>query len=159
MEQRILIITPDDEIKKIPYTDYKDLQKAVDGYFERCASFGLPVISVLAEGKKKLPVDVFCNEEFMLQRHKFSKVNAVATLIAKQEIRGNVAIVVREMETDSRGFYYKEEEMDNGEIEEALCECWTAEDTLLRFIKANEATIQALHKKIDIIEGNKRIRQ
>ena len=158
MEQRIIIITPDDEIKTMPYHNYTDLQKAVGGYFEICASFELPVISVLANGRERLPVDLFCNDEFLLQKHDFSKVNAVATLLAKQEIRGTVAVAVRvidEMGADTRGFCYKEEDVD-GETEEALCECWTAEDTLLRFAKANEKAIQALHKELDITEGSRK---
>ena len=150
--QKIIIITPEDEIKSADYEDHESIQKVVDGCFEVCGKAIMPLTT------GELQVTLFCNDEALLRSDKqFEKLNAVASLICSSEnnfieLHGNVAIAV-DVDTptgiDSRGFKYMEEEVGGGEIEEAICEHWCAEYMLLLYINHNEKTIKKLHEDYD----------
>ena len=157
MSGKIIIIKPDDTITSSDYTGYQSLSDAVNGMIEHFHSTELPVEPSLAHGQETLPVDLYCNEEFMLiDSEEFNKVNAFASLLTGQEIRGNVAMVVDAGGGENRGFEYLEETVD-GKVEEALCECWTAEDTVLKYINQNRDKLQDLHKKLDNNKSEPRI--
>lgn len=143
MSEKIIVITPNDTIELQDYTDYKSLQQAVNGMIERFHSDRLPI------GAGGLKIDLFCNEEFLLiESEEFNKVNAVASLMSGQEIRGNVAVTVYAGDGESRGFEYKEAMID-GEMQEDICECWVAEDLVMRYIAANRSALKELHDRLD----------
>ena len=149
--QKIIILKSDDTIESKEYKGYDSIHDAVDGLIENCGRTQLP----LAIGKP-LSVSFWCNEEFLIRNdEKFDKVNAIASTICGQEIRGDVAVTVdvwNENGLDSRGFKYLEEEVGDGEIEEAICEHWLAADTLLLYINQNKDILKEMHEKYD---GNK----
>ena len=153
MSGKLIIITSDDDIKLRDYEDYQSIQEGVGGgLFERiCTEFMLPVDPVLCHGASEICCDMYCNEEFFYRSdNEFQKANAVSMLITGQpHIRGNVVLIPSDPETgNNRGFEYFEEEVD-GEIEEALCECWSAEDILLRYINNNQDKLNEIHKAKD----------
>ena len=144
---KIIIITPDDTIKSMDYVNWETLQQAVGGNFEHFHSDKLEIPMF-----DNIPISFWCNEEFLIRDdEKFDKINAVATLLCGQEIRGDVAVSADENSLDgvrSRGFKYAEEEND-GEIEEAICEHWFAEDTFMLFINRNKDAIRKVHEELD----------
>lgn len=148
MCEKIIIITPEDNIKLADYNGYESLSGAVDGTISRFYEIELSVYPFLADGKDFLPVELYCNDDFLIKDDKqFDKINAVASSISGQEIRGNVAMVVKNGEND-RGFRYIEEDA-HGKTEEALCECWSAEDTILYYINTNKDKFKEFHSKMD----------
>lgn len=151
---KMIILTPDDGIKLSDYENYTSLQKAVNGNFEHCFSFDLPVDPVLCNGAVSIPCDLYCNEEFLIDSsEEFNKINAVASLIMSDErrfseIRGNVALLPSTDDGGNRGFKYQEIIIE-GNIEENLCECWSAEDTIMLFINKNAEMLDKIHKEFD----------
>ena len=140
---RGIIIDGNDNVTTKEYTNYKDINDAVGGVFSRCGSIG---IEIPFQGNVKC--DIFCNDEFLISDdEQFDKINAIATLMTNQDIRGNVFILVNEGE-DNRGFEY----IETPDGEEDICECWMAEDLLMRFITNNREIIEQIHKDFD---GNK----
>lgn len=126
------------------------MQKAVGGLIEHFHDTKVVVEPTLCDGKEVLPLVMFCNEEFLIDDDpKFDKVNAVATLICGQEIRGDVAVVVDSGNGDSRGFQYKEYVEEGCEPEEDLCECWAVEDSLMKFVNSYREELRDIHKKYD----------
>lgn len=144
--RKILIITPDEEIKSIEYKDWKSIQEAVEGHFE--IFYRTPM--ELPSGN--IDTTFYCNEEFLIiNDEKFDKINAAASLLYGGEIRGNVAVTV-DLDTpdgiESVGFEYMEEDV-GGEIEEAICEHWWVKDAIMRFINDNRDVINELHMRYD----------
>lgn len=151
---KIIVLTSNDTIETADYTNYCSIQAVVGGNIEFFHSTKIPVMSMFAHGESVLPVTMYCNEEFLIDESEdFNKLNAVASLISGQEIRGKVAILVDTGDGENRGFEYLEEET-NGEITEAFCECWTAMETLRRFISDKETAIRELHQKYDNIKSD-----
>jgi len=148
MAGKILVLTPDDTVKTADYKDYSSINDEVHGLYEVFHEDKLPMII-----GDDLDIVFFCNEEFLIRDDdEFNKINAVASLLSGQEIRGNVVIAVNELTDDgydSRGFEYMEEDVGGGEIEEAICEHWLAEDTFLLFINQNADALKELHEKFD----------
>lgn len=148
--QKMIILTPDDTVKTADYENYDSLHNAVDGLYEVFHEDKLPLDMI---GKKPLDISFYCNEEFLIRSdEKFEKINAIASALAGQEIRGDVAVLVRTETPDGydiRGFEYLEEEVGDGEIEEAICECWCAEDTFMLFASRNKEALCDLHKRLD----------
>ena len=155
MQEKIIVIKPDDTIDLQDYTDYKSLQQAVNGMIEHFHSDKLPidptqVDPMAANIKSSLPVDLFCNEEFLVNdSEEFDKINAVASLLSGQEIRGNVAMVVNAGGGENRGFEYKDYEDENEIVHIGYCECSAACDTLREFVVRNENELEQLHKQLD----------
>lgn len=153
MSGKMIVIKPDDTIELADYNGYESLSEAVGGggMIEYFHSTDLPVLPSLAHGKETLPVDFICNEEFLIDdSEEFNKINAVASLLSGKEIRGNVIMLVNNGNGENRGFEYLEEEtVEGAEPEEALCECWTAEDTVLKYINTTRAELQKLHQQYD----------
>lgn len=149
MNEKIVVITPQDKIELADYDGYKSMSNCVGGLVERFHKTDLPMMSVFANGDDKVAVDFYCNEEFLvLNDKKFDKINAVASLISGKEIRGDVALVVSCGGGENRGFRYMEED-NGGKVEMAVCECWCIEDVLERYVKENKDVIKDLHKKED----------
>lgn len=150
---KIIVITPDDEIKSYNFTD-TTISEIVDGIPARIGSTAL---KLYATGEL-LPISLFCNDDFMNEEEGFDKINAVASTMCNNEIRGNLAIVVDVTEhfgeISHRGFEYIEREVD-GTPEEDICEHWLAVDTLMFFIKHNKEIIRELHNKYDGHYGEK----
>lgn len=155
MTEKIIVLTPDDTIELVDYNDYKSLQGAVNGMIELFHRDKLPidpteVDPMAANIKSSLPVDLFCNEEFLVNdSEEFDKINAVASLLSGQEIRGNVAMVVDAGGGENRGFEYKEYEDENEIVHIGYCECSAACDTLRWFIEKNANELERLHKQLD----------
>ena len=154
MSGKMVVLTPEDTIQLADYEDYKSIQNAVHGSIEHCFSFELPVDPVLCGGRKTIPCDLYCNDEFLISNNKeFDKINAVASLIMSggnniAEIRGNVVLVPYAGEGRNRGFDYKEVKIDD-EVEEDLCECWAVEDVLMRYIGRNTEALKQFHAEFD----------
>lgn len=153
MEEKIIVIKPDDTIELADYDGYKSLKKTVNGLIERFDSFALPIDPTLI-GKKavtKLSVSLYCNEEFLISDSKeFDKINAVASLISNQEIRGNVAMVVLCTDDgENRGFEYESFKDENGTALDAPCECLAAYGSVMEFIHLNECRLENLHEQLD----------
>ncbi len=153
MSGKMIVIKPDDTIELADYNGYESLSQAVGGggMIEYFHSADLPVLPALAHGKESLTVDLICNEEFLIDGgEEFDKINAVASLLSGREIRGNVLMLVNNGDGTNRGFEYLEEEtVEGAEPEEALCECWSAEDTVLKYIKTTRDKLENLHKQYD----------
>ena len=153
--QKLIIITPEDTLKLVDYNGYDTIHEAVDGIYEHFFSDDIPVVNGIGtNGGNSVKCSFFCNEEFLIRDdEQFDKINALATLLSGQEIRGNVALTVdyynEDGELDSRGFEYLEEDVGDGEIEEAICECWGVEDTLLSTINHNRDKLAQCHRDMD----------
>ena len=148
MSGKILILTPDDTVESKDYKDYSSINEGVGGTYEMFHSDKIPMVI-----GDDLEVAMFCNDEFLIRDdEKFNKINATASLLSGQEIRGDVVVTVNHYTDDgydSRGFEYKEEDTGDGEIEEAICEHWLAEDTFLLYISHNADALKELHEKYD----------
>lgn len=145
--QKAIIFTPDDNIESVDYKDWHTINEAVGGTFQTCGniSFGHPEKSF----EEALQLTMFCNDEFLVRDDKeFEKVNAIATLLSDEEIRGNI-ILVADVETPdgiaSRGFEYAEA---NGE--QLLCEHMLVFDAFEQFIANHKEEIQNIHKALDM---------
>lgn len=150
MQEKIIVITPEDTFQLKDYNGYRSLEETVNGTISVCDRIEIPVIPTLANGKDKLKVFMYCNDNFHIENKKeFEKINAIASAMTGQELRGNIALVVDEGKGNARGFHYMEEDIGGGEIEEALCECWTVEDTLMKFRNQNSKAIMNLHREYD----------
>ncbi len=139
---RMIILTPDDEVKSDVFEKGEDLFEAVNGFTARLCSVNLPCgINEIVN------CDVYCNDCFLIDESKeFDKLNAVASALFKQEVRGNVVILPREGLDNNRGFEY----IENEEGEEDFCECWFAEDRLMLFVNQNREALKELHNEFDI---------
>ena len=154
MSEKILIVTNDEKIEMMDYTDYQSIQKAVNGSFQLLAVTKIGVNPIYSHGKYYLDVCLFCNENFLIDDdEEFDKINAFGSALTGQEIRGNVAILIDTLDCDNRGFEYLEEEK-NGKPEEALCECWAAKQSIEQHMRYNEKRYAELHKKYDKNKGN-----
>lgn len=150
MQEKIIVITPEDTFQLKDYNGYESLSEVVNGSLSMCDKIEIPVMPMLANGKEKITAVMFCNDEFLIDNKKeFDKINAIASAMSGQELRGNIALVVDKGKGETRGFHYMEEDVGGGEIEEALCECWTVEDTLMQFRNQNQKAIKDLHKQYD----------
>jgi len=152
----MVVITSDDEVKTMPYEDYRSQQKAVEGSIEH---FGSSTISIPFGGNLK--VDFWCNEEFRYsEAESCKKVNPLgsalysgildkgeATFTEQGLIFGNVAITVALPEGETRGF----ENIIDDEGEQDICETWFVEDILLRIKNGleREGISQSLHEGYD----------
>lgn len=168
---KLIVITPDDTIETKDYVSYESISDAVNGSFEHLHSMrpedadlqysiNVPIEPILSvDGKSEVPVDLFCNDEFLVDSsEEFDKINAVASQLLGQEIRGNVVALVYEGGGENRGFEYKEyTEVEGAEPEEDLCECWGVEDTLLKYINSTKENLQELHKQYDNNKSEPRI--
>lgn len=149
MNEKIIVIKPDDTIALADYTGYETLRDTVNGAIENFHSTALPVSPVLVPNTDHLDITLFCNDAFLISdSREFDKVNAVASILSGKEIRGNVAVVVDVGGGETRGFEYKEISVD-GDIEEDFCECWAAEDTIMRYINDNRDKLREVHKEFD----------
>lgn len=149
MEERILIITPEDKVISKTYHGNMSIQEAVGGYEENCGTQPIPVIAAVVEGKENLDINIYSNGSFAISNdEQFEKINAVASLIAETEIRGNAVVLLNEGIGKERGFKYEEEEM-NGTLAESPCECWTAETTIKGFIHRFRDIIHECHEQFD----------
>ena len=145
---KMIIVKPDETVVSVDYEGYDSIHKAVDGLYEIFQNnVDLPVGFL---GKVK--TTFYCNEEFLCRDdEKFDKINAFATLVTGLEIRGDIVILPQKENPDGidcRGFEYLEEEND-GEIEEAFCEHWFAEDTIMRYISKHKDKLNELHERYD----------
>ena len=139
MSEKILIVTNDEKIEMMDYTDYQSIQKAVNGSFQLLAVTKIGVNPIYSHGKYYLDVCLFCNENFLIDDdEEFDKINA---------------ILIDTLDCDNRGFEYLEEEK-NGKPEEALCECWAAKQSIEQHMRYNEKRYAELHKKYDKNKGN-----
>lgn len=86
MEKYIIKITSDDKIELVPYEGYNTINKCVGGWYERCGRIPSNEVS---EG---YDYSIWCNEEFLYVDD--CKFNAIATILANQQIYGNVAILL-----------------------------------------------------------------
>ena len=144
---KMIIVKPDETVVSVDYEGYDSIHDAVDGLYEIFHRTDLPVGFL---GKVK--TSFYCNEEFLCRNdEKFDKLNAFATLVSGLEIRGDI-VILPQKETpdgiDCRGFEYLEEE-NCGEIEEAFCEHWFAEDTVMRYISKYKDKLNELHERYD----------
>ena len=153
MSGKMIVIKPDDTISLADYNGYESLSEGVGGggMIEYFHTTDLPVMPAMAHGKETLSVDLVCNEEFLIDgSEEFDRINAVASLLSGQEIRGNVLMIVNNGDGSNRGFEYLEEPaVEGAEPEEALCECWTAEDTVMKYINNTKDELAKLHKQYD----------
>ena len=149
MEERILIITPEDKVISKTYYGNMSIQEAVGGYEENCGTQSIPVIAAVVEGKENLDINIYSNGSLAIMNDKqFDKINAVASLIAETEIRGNAVVLLNEGIGKERGFKYEQEETD-GTLSESPCECWTAETTIKGFINRFRHIIHECHEQFD----------
>lgn len=107
MNQNIIIITNEEQIKSAEYTNYKDIQKAVDGTFEIYAKLGFHK----ANGET-VTLLFFCNEEALLiDSEEMNKINAGAYLLNNETvIYGNIAVLIDAGMGEDRGFTPEETE-------------------------------------------------
>ena len=157
MSEKILIVTNDEKIEMMDYTDYQSIQKAVNGSFQLLTVTKIGVNPIYSHGNNYLDVCLFCNENFLIDDdEEFDKINAFGTVLTGQEIRGNVAILIDTLDCDNRGFEYLKEEK-NGKTEEALCECWAAKQSIEQHMRNNEERYAELHKAYDKNKGNPKV--
>lgn len=158
MSEKIIVIKPDDTIELADYDGYKSLSKTVNGMITCFHRLDLPVdpveINPFVSGPTKLSVDLYCNDEFLIDDSKeFDKINAVASLMSNQEIRGNVAMVVDAGGGENRGFEYKDYTNDQeGGVAMDYCECAAAMKSVRDYIFLNNRELHRLHARFD---GNK----
>ena len=147
LEEKAIILTSDDKIQCATYTDGGTLYELIDGFPEDCGSQIIPVFPEMTEGRKELEVNIYCNSEYVLSdSDKYDKINAVASLIAEREIRGEAVLLVNESAGEKRGFL--SEENDNPE-EEHISELWAVRNVLEGFINLNRKMIYECHKQFD----------
>lgn len=177
MEEKIIVIKPDDTIELADYDGYESLSKTVNGMITCFHRLDLPVdpveINPSVSGPTKLNVDLYCNDEFLIDDSKeFDKINAVAFLMSNQEIRGNVAMVVDAGGGENRGFEYKDYTNDQEGVRNGFrecrnqvvsttltteggggamdyCECAAAMKSVWEFIHLHERALKGLHEKYD----------
>jgi len=141
MNENIIVITPDDTITTANYNGYNSLKEVVDGCIERFHCMELDFSLPHLEEKDVLGINFYCNEEFLISDdEQFDKVNAIASLISGQEIRGNVAM------TACDGYDEEERGFQQGRETNVM------EKILERYVEGNKEKIANLHKEFD---GNK----
>lgn len=146
MSEKIIVVTSDEKIETVDYTDFISIQRAVNGSFELFATSQMAVDKDII-----LDICLFCNEEFLIDdSEEFDKINAFGTLLSGKEIRGNVAILIDTLNCDNRGF----ESLENSNNEEALCECSIVKKILEQFIFDNKEKVKKLHDKYDNNKSN-----
>lgn len=159
VESVMVVITSDDEVKTMPYVDYKSQKEAVEGYIEHFGS-----AEIFVPFGQNLKIDFWCNEEYRYcEAESCKKVNPVGSALyggllkgldvsealsdEQGLIFGNVAITVSLPEGETRGF----ENIIDEEGEQDICEAWIVEDILLRVKNhmEREGMIQTLHENYD----------
>lgn len=137
-ERKQIILTPNDEILHENYAGYESLSKGVGGCIGICTTQNIPIFP------KPVKADFYCNDEFLLiNDEKFSKCNAIATLLSGQPIYGNV-VIVKNIGEDNIGFEYLSKDG-----EEEITETWMIEDALMRFKNDNIKNIEQIHEEYD----------
>lgn len=152
MSEKMIIITSDDKLKSVDYNGFESLSREIANgdSFSYCGRQDIPTIPALADGKDHIEAIFYCDDNCAISNDaRFDKINAVATLITGNEVCGDVAMLFHEGNGVTRGFKYFEEEVGDGVFEQALCEHWTVEDTLMRFMHDCKEDIQKLHKEGD----------
>ena len=138
MSEMMILLKPNDSMGKKEYNGYASLREAVDrniSYFHQAV--------VETTSGRRLNFDMICNDEFLISEdEQFQKVNAFASMMSGQEIRGTVAILVDCGDGENRGFY------DSS----VYSECEDAMKVFQHFFESHREEIQKLHKKFD---GNK----
>ena len=90
MREMIIVLKANDTMTKKPYEGFESLRETVEGTI---SYFHSAVVQTILG--KRLNVDMICNDEFAIDNdEKFDKVNALASVMSGQEIRGNVAVIV-----------------------------------------------------------------
>ena len=89
MDEYMIVITPKDEIKIEPFSDFKDVQKVVHG----TADTVLVERYHLKKAEKSIIYHMFCNDDFMAIPNIDYKPNALVSMLYNQLIIGNVVMV------------------------------------------------------------------
>ncbi len=138
MDKKLILITPEDEVKNAPYEGYKDVSNGVDGVISRLTTLDIetPIGNI--------ECDVYCNDCFLIE-DRFDKCNAIATILTGTPIYGNVVILQRDGLDRNKGFEY----FENEEGEEDLCECWFVEDRIMLYANRNRDVLKEVHESLD----------
>ena len=80
----------------------------------------------MTDGKQEIAINIYCNGEYIMsESDKYDRINAVASLIAEREIRGEVILLVSEDAGEQRGFLSENDE-------DSICELWAVRNVLGR---------------------------
>lgn len=146
--EKMIVLHPDETVSLADYNGYETIRDAVDGNIEHFFVTDMSIGPLSHLGV--ISVDFYCNEEFLIRNDKkFDKINAVASLISRQEIRGDVAVLVNAGNGENRGFDYKEYSEDGCEPEQDICECWFVEDAFCRLVNTHREDLKELHEQFD----------
>ena len=89
MNKYMILITPKDDIKVVPFTKFEDVKKAVDGY----ADTVLMGDYHFKKTEETITYHMLCNDYFATIPEVNYKPNALVSMLYNQLIIGNVVIV------------------------------------------------------------------
>lgn len=89
MNKYMILITPKDDIKVVPFTKFEDVKKAVDGY----ADTVLMGDYHFKKTEETITYHMLCNDDFATIPDADFKPNALVSMLYNQLIIGNVVIV------------------------------------------------------------------
>lgn len=146
--QKMIILTPDDEILAKEYSNDFSISDAVEGEYSELDIFEIPVLPFLCNGQSKMKVELFCNDGFIIKK-RFDKINALASLISGQIVYGNVAVLKYKNEEEYPVGFECKEEASNKKIAETISECWCVEDIFFEYMDKHFDEIEKLHSMFD----------